>query len=164
MPPGYNVRLRTALEKKKSLTQYEELRRSGRIIRAVVIVEMNDGSYQVLGQGMSTGEIAQSLAVAGSALDYAAQQGRQARLEPHQEPETRGVHNGSKPRKREITLSPSGMMTPPPGENIISCSECAHPRWYVLHHTADDTPARYACAACGNEIVSIQLFHREGRA
>jgi hypothetical protein len=159
---GHTVRFRTAADKKKALTQYEELRRSGRIVRAVVIAEMNDQSFQVLGQSMSPQEIGNALMVAAAALEHHRDAARQHRLEPHQEPDSIGPVTQSKPVKREITLSPSGVMIPPEGENIISCGECHHPRWYVLHHNKDDTPARYACASCGNEVKFIRMFHRPG--
>lgn len=157
------VRLRTASDKKKAMAQYDELRRAGRVARAVVIAELHDNSWQVLGQGMSPEQIAESLMVAATALKQVPQPDNRPRLEPHEEPVRRGEHNRSKARAKEIGTDEEGNMVPPQGEHIISCGECNHPRWYVLHRD-DESPARYACAHCGNEVKMLRMHHEAGRA
>lgn len=165
-PPGAGraVRFRTASDKKKALAQYDELRRSGRVARAVVIAELKDEGYQVLGQGMDPDQIAQSLMVAAEALAQVDKARQAPRPEPHQEPERRGERTGIARAAKEITLNADGVMVPPPGENFVSCGECDHPRWYVLHANADDVPARFACAHCGNEVKMLRVRHEAGRA
>ena len=165
-PPGAGrpIRFRTASDKKKALAQYDELRRSGRVARAVVIAELHDESYQVLGQGMSPDQIAQCLVVAAEALAHVDQTRQTPHPEPHQEPEKRGERTGIKRASKEITFDAEGVMVPPPGENFVSCGECNHPRWYVLHTNADDVPARFACAHCGNEVKLLRVRHEAGRA
>lgn len=163
------VRLRTAKAWDKALRQYQELRRTRGMRTGIIIAEMADGAIQILGQGMTPGEMAPLLAVAAEGLVAADQQRPGAgvhsiRLEPHEEPEKRGEHNRSKPREKEITTADDGTLVPPPGENFISCGECNHPRWYVLHHNADDSPARLACAHCGNEVKMLRVTHPEGHA
>lgn len=162
--PKRQVRFRTSSDRKKALAQYDELRRSGRVARAVVIAELKDESYQVLGQGMDPDQIAQSLMVAAEALAHVDKARQAPRPEPHQEPEVRGERVGQTRPVKEITLDAGGLMVPPKGETIVSCGECNHPRWYVLHHRADETPARYACAHCGNEVKMLRVQHEAGRA
>jgi len=159
------VRLRTAAnDKRKALEHYQELRRSGKSKRAVVISEAEDGDVTVLGQMLKPDEIAGLLMVAAQALEHADASRTIAKLEIHQEPISVGEHTRGSLPKRAITLDSEGVMVPPEGENIISCGECHHPRWYVLLNNADETPARYACAHCGNEVVFHRIVHGEGRA
>jgi hypothetical protein len=163
--PKPNVRIRTAAtDKRKALDHYQDLRRSGKSVRAVVISEAADGSYTVLGQMLKPHEIAELLLVAAKALEQADSERTILKLEVREEPERRGVHNRSKPREPKITKDPDGVLVPPPGENFVSCGECNHPRWYVLHSDATDQTSRYACAACGNEVENIPIHHAEGRA
>ena len=65
------VRLRTATAKAKALAQYEELRRSGRVKSAVIIAELTDGSWQILGQRMTPGDMTLALVLAADALQHA---------------------------------------------------------------------------------------------
>lgn len=158
------VRFRTASDKKKAMAQYDELRRAGRVERAVVIAELKDGSFRVLGQGMSPEQIGQSLVIAADALAHVEQQAKEIRPEPHIEPEKRGEHNLAKPAPRAISMAEDGTFIAPAGENFISCGECDHPRWYILHDDSGDRQSRMACAHCGNEVVSLAIYHPTGRA
>jgi hypothetical protein len=163
--PSRRVRLRTAsTDKKKALDHYQTLRRSGRVKDAVVIAEDHDGSITVLGQMLTPDQVGQLLLIAAHSLVAIDKARHLPKLEPHQEPERRGEHNGSKPRAKEIVTDADGILQPPPGENIISCGECNHPRWHVLHYTATDQHSRIACAHCGNEVKNIEIFHAEGHA
>jgi len=159
------VRVRTAAsDKRKALEHYQDLRRSGKSKRAVVISEAENGDVTVLGQMLKPEEIAGLLVVAADALAHVGNEQRKPRLEPHHEPISIGEHSQGTIPKRWITLDAEGIMVPPAGENIISCGECHHPRWYVLFNNVDEMPARYACAHCGNEIVMHRIVHSEGRA
>jgi hypothetical protein len=71
------VRMRATSDREKALAQYDELRRSGQVKRAVIIAEMDDGSFQVLAQGMSLDQIAGSLRLAAEALIYTREQEKQ---------------------------------------------------------------------------------------
>jgi hypothetical protein len=158
------ARLQTALDRGKAMKQYEALRRANVVVKAVVITELKDGSYHVLGQNLTPEEIAPLLMVGADALTHAEANRRIVKLVAHQEPEKRGEHNRSKPRIREITKDADGVLVPPPGENFISCGECNHPTWHVLHHNDSDTTSRYACAHCGNEVKEIRITHAPGQA
>jgi hypothetical protein len=158
------VRVRTASDRKKALAQYDELRRMGRLESAVVLCDMKDGTFQILGQGQSLSQIAQSLLIATASITRALDQQNAIRPEPYEEPVQRGVHNRSKPHPKSITTDADGNLVPPPGENFISCGECNHPRWYVLHTNATDEPARIACAHCGNEVINRKMTHQGGFA
>ena len=159
--PGRLVRLRTASNKAKAFAQYEELRRSGQVKAAVVIAELNDGSWQVLGQRMTPGEMAQALVVGAEGLSHV--EGNRAveriviKPEPHQAPLSTGETAGLSLKAKAITTDAEGILVPPYGENFISCGECKHPRWYVLHTDADDQISRVACAHCGNEVIQVPV-------
>jgi hypothetical protein len=160
-----SVRIRTAArDRRKALEHYQDLRRAGKIKRAVVIAELTDESFTVLGQMLEPSEIAQLLFVAVEALQHIDAKRTQPTLEPHEEPLRRGTPTRGTLPPRKITHDADGVMVPPEGENIISCGECSHPRWYVLLNNVDETPARYACAHCGNEVVFHQIMHRGGTA
>jgi hypothetical protein len=157
-------RLQTALDRAKAMKQYETLRRSGMVSKAVVIAELKDGSFHILGQNLTPAEIAPLLMVGADALVHADADRRIVKLVAYQEPEQRGEPNRAKPRPRTITQDADGVLVPPPGENFISCGECNHPTWHVLHHNDTDTTSRYACAHCGNEVAEIRITHPPGRA
>ena len=164
-----HVRIRTAAtDKRKALEHYQDLRRAGKVARAVVIAEDDQGQITILGQMLKPLEIGQLLLIAADALDQAENQTavkrNETKFQPHIEPALRGIHNQSKPRPKEITTDAEGMLVPPPGENLISCGECNHPQWFVLHHNAYDRQSRIACAHCGNEVKSVIAHHPEGRA
>lgn len=158
------LRVRIAKGWDKALTQYQELRRTKGVRKGIIVAELADGSYQVLGQGAKPDELPGLLLVAADALGHVEAQRTAITPEPHQEPVRRGEHNRAKPLPKAITRADDGTLVPPPGENFVSCGECHHPRWYVLHHDDGATPARIACAHCGNEVVSIRLDHAEGHA
>lgn len=163
--PTRPVRLRTAAtDRRKALEHYQDLRRSGKSVRAVVISEDKDGAITVLGQMLKPEEIAGLLMIAADALAHVETEQRKPKLEPHHAPISVGEHTQGTIPKRGITLDAEGIMVPPDGENIISCGECHHPRWYILLSNADEAPSRYACAHCGNEIVVHRIVHGEGRA
>jgi hypothetical protein len=102
--------------------------------------------------------------VGADALTHAEENRQIVKLVARIEPEKRGEHNRSKPRAKKITTAPDGTLVPPPGENFVSCGECNHPNWFVLHHNESDSTSRYACSHCGNEVENIQITHPEGRA
>lgn len=161
MRPG---RIQTAVDRTKALKQYETLRRANMVVKAVVIAELKDGSFHVLGQNLTPEEIAPLLVVGAECLEQVESGRRIVKLVAHQEPEKRGEHNQAKPRARQITKNADGVLVPPPGENFISCGECNHPTWHVLHYNDIEQTSRYACAHCGNEVVNIPITHREGHA
>lgn len=159
------VRLRTAAtDKRKALEHYQDLRRAGKSKRAVVISEAEGGDITILGQMLKPDEIAGLLVIAAEAVAHIGTEQRKPRMEPHHEPISVGEHSRGTIPKRAITLDAEGIMVPPEGENIISCGQCHHPRWYILFNNADEQPSRYACAHCGNEIVMHRIMHGEGRA
>jgi hypothetical protein len=163
--PKRHVRLRSAAtDKRKALEHYQDLRRSGKSKRAVVISEAEDGAITILGQMLKPDEIAGLLLIAAETVAHIGTEQRKPKLEPHHEVISVGKHSQGTIPKRGITLDAEGIMVPPEGENIISCGECHHPRWYVLFNNADETPSRYACAHCGNEVVVHRIVHGEGRA
>jgi hypothetical protein len=158
------ARIQTALDRGKAMKQYEALRRANVVTKAVVIAELKDGSFHILGQNLTPEEIAPLLMVGADALVHAEEDRRLVKLVVRQEPEKRGEHNRSKPRAREITKNADGVLVPPSGENFISCGECQHPTWHMLHYNDTDTTSRYACAHCGNEVVNIPITHQPGTA
>jgi len=159
-----NARLQTAVDRAKALKQYETLRRSNMVVKAVVIAGLKDGSFHVLGQNLTPDEIAPLLMIAANALTHAESDRRIVKLVSHVEPERRGEHNQAKPRARAITKDADGVLVPPTGENFISCGECNHPTWHVLHYNDTDQTSRYACAHCGNEVANVMITHAPGTA
>ena len=157
-------RFRTAAAKNKALAQYEDLKASGVVTKAIVIAGLSDGSVHVLGQETTPAEMAPLLAIAVETLAQADAGRRVVRLVSHIEPERRGEHNRSKPQAKEIRTADDGTLIPPPGENFISCGECAHPTWFVLHFDNSNHTSRMACAHCGNEVKNILITHGEGHA
>jgi hypothetical protein len=154
---GGNARLRTAKDRHKALTQYEEMRARGGVASAIVIVQRKDGDIEVLAQQMTPMEMGPLLYGAAEALAQAEGQRRIVRLVAHQEPVKRGEHNQQPRRKMEIVADAEGNLIPPKGENFISCGECSHPTWFVLHYDVTDTQSRMACAHCGNEVKNVPL-------
>jgi hypothetical protein len=163
-PGDVRVRLRTAhADKKRALDHYQELRRAGKVKRAVVIAEGEDGNLTVLGQMLKPEEIGELLLMAAQGLEHVMQQ----RQEPRREAlvpyiSAKGVAGPAR-KVQEITTAADGTLVPPPGEHIIGCGECKHSRFYVLLDEQDQ-PARFSCAHCGNEIKQIRVFHPEARA
>lgn len=156
---GRRVRLRTAAtDKRKALEHYQDLRRSGRVSRAVVIAEDRNGDITVLGQMLKPSDIAELLLLASGSIDAVDAARERPTRENREEPFRRGEHNGQPERQRDVTWAEDGTMVPPPLENIISCGECHHPRWYVLHYNANDRTSRYVCAHCGNEVKIMELI------
>lgn len=153
-----NARFQTAAAKAKALKQYEALRRANVVRKAVVIAELKDGSFHVLGQELTPAEIAPLLLVASEALVAADADRKIVRLVAHVEPAQRGIHNQHPPRAKEIKTAPDGTMIPPKGENFISCGECDHPTFYVLHYDELGTQSRISCSHCGNEIKEIPIM------
>lgn len=73
-PGGKFVRVRSVTSSKaNALAAYDELRRSGRVDRAMVIAALKDGTLQVLGQGMSMDEMAQAMMEAAGGLSEVAE-------------------------------------------------------------------------------------------
>jgi hypothetical protein len=160
------ARFRSAADKSKALHQYQELKRSGRVAKAVVVAEMKDGSFEVLGQELTPREIGPLLFVAAEALVAADADRKIVKLRARVEPAKRGERVGVRLPDREITRAPDGVLIPPEGENFMSCGECAHPSFHVLNFNDDDggVPARLACSHCGNEIKLHRVMHRGGTA
>lgn len=158
------VRIRTATNRKKALSQLQELRVAGKVGRALVIVERTDGDYEVLGQEMKPFEVGQMLAVAAFALQNADEQRTRKVAEQIEVPLSWDDSMRGRKRTPEVKRDQAGVMQPPEGENFISCGECHHPRWYVLHRTSDDTLARLVCGHCDNEVKNLQILHKEGNA
>lgn len=155
---GARARIRTATERKKALAQLQELRSQGKVAKALVIIERTDGDFEVLAQEMRPYEVPRALYVATMAI----QQAEAARTATTPEPlqfsvALGGVVNEGDRIRPKVTRGPNGALVPPPGETLISCPVCSHPRYYVLVGTAD-TPlaglvARLSCAHCGNEVA-----------
>ena len=166
-PKGQFVRMRTAAtDKAKALAQYEELKRDGKVEKALVVTEGRDGAITVLGQMLKPFEIGKLLFAASQALaDHDAKMQASERKREPLEPFLSAAGFAGPARKiQEITTAPDGTLVPPDGEHFIGCGECHHSRFYVLLRGRDDAPARYSCAHCGNEIKQIEVFHAEGRA
>lgn len=164
---GRESRLRTAADAAKALRQYQELKNSGRVARAIIIAELKDGGFQVLGQMLTPAEMAPMLMIAADMLAQAEEGRRIVRMEGHVEPEKRGERVGvtTPTNQRGIRKGPDGSLVPPTGENFISCGECHHPHFHVLNHNNDDgVPARLACSHCGNEIIVHRVVHGMGTA
>ena len=157
-------RFQTAADKTKALRQYEALKRSNMVVKAVVITELKDGSYHILGQSLIPEEMAPLLVVAADALSQAEAGRKLVKLVSRVEPERRGEHNRSPPRVKEIRTAPDGTLVPPAGENFISCGECNHPQWYVLQNNVTEQTTRFACSHCGNEVKNIMITHQPGTA
>ena len=157
-------RFQTAADKTKALRQYEALKRSNMVVKAIVVTELKSGDYHVLGQNLTPEEMAPLLVVAAEALTQAEAGRKIVKLVSHVEPEKRGEHNRSAPRAKEIKTAPDGTLVPPSGENFISCGECDHPQWFVLQDNATERTTRFACSHCGNEVKNIMITHAPGAA
>lgn len=157
------VRLQTAKARAKALKQYQELRRTQQIDRAIVIAELANGDIHVLGQDLTPNEMAPLLLVAADVMERADADRKIVKLVAHQKVEHQGAWNQSKPRPKRITTDKDGILIAPPGETFISCGECGHPTWHVLHRSDLDITSRYACAHCGNEVEQI-VVHPGGLA
>ena len=147
------VRVRTAADKGKALAIYNELRRSGRVARALIVAQLHDGSWQVLGSGMVPSEMTEALFVGANALTRAEERMQDVRPEPHEEPVARGEPTGDTPLRRSAATLPDGTLQAPLGEGWMSCGECHHPRWFATHKDLTAAPGRLVCAHCGNEVV-----------
>lgn len=158
------VRIRTAEQRKKALAQLAELRANGQVESALVIVQRKDGDIEVLGQEMRPYEVPRLLYAATMAIQDAEGGRVAAKLEPHVMPLSWLGLAGPARKTKEVITSADGTLVPPPGEHFISCGECRHPRFYVLFDEKNDSPRRFSCAHCGNEIKMIQVHHGEGRA
>lgn len=165
-PQGVRFRLRTAgRDKKKALEHYQELRRDGKVERALVIAEDKDGTITVLGQMLTPNEIAELMLWAARGLEHLMERHNEPRREAHETPAVPGEVVGITNPSRAITTGEDGTLVPPPGEHFISCGECNHPRFYVTDPIAEDgVPARLSCGHCGNEIIIHRVYHEEGRA
>jgi len=159
------IKLRTAAsDKKKALNHYQELRRSGKSVRAVVISEDAEGTITVLGQMLTPQAVAELMLMAAQGVAHLLEDQKKPRMESHHEIISVGdITQGTIP-KREVTLDADGIIIPPKGENLVSCGECHHPRWHLFHFNGTDQPARYACAHCGNEVKFIPIYHEGGTA
>ena len=153
------ARLRTAVEKKKALAQLSELRMSGKLRRSMVIAELTDGDFLVLGQEMKPHELPKMLHIAAMAIESADSVRLQLKSEPLEYSIALGETTNPGERIRpKITRDAAGYMVPPEGESIISCPECRHPRYYVLVPEDPLGPpvSRIACAHCGNEVAWVR--------
>ena len=159
-----HVHVRTARDRRKALAQLAALRNTGQIAAAAVIARLRDGSYEVLGQEMTTSDLARALMAGAGALASVEERRRQPRREAHHQPISTGETVGQTLATRAITTDADGVLVPPPGETIISCGVCRHPTFHVLLREADDALARFACAHCGNEIMMHEIHHAAGRA
>lgn len=164
-PGKTGFRLRTAAtDKRKALDHYQELRRSGKSKRAVVISEDEAGDITVLGQMLKPEDIAELLMIAGHGLTQVLDRQAEPRREPLRPYISDKGKAGPAIKTQEITTAPDGTLVAPPGEHIIGCGECKHSRFYVCLTVEDDQPARLSCAHCGNEIVQRRIYHAEGTA
>lgn len=161
MADKHQVQLRATSNKTKAFAQYEELRRSGRVKASLILAEMHDGNWQILGQQMSPPDMAQALMVGAEGLSQVSERLGADRTalkpEPHEEPLSVGAVLGQSLKTKAIQLDEEGTMIPPYGENFVSCGECHHPRWFVLHTNADNRLTRMACAHCGNEVIQVPV-------
>lgn len=157
-------RLRTAADAAKALRQYQELKNSGRVAKAIIIAELKDGNYQVLGQMLTPEEMVPLLVVAADAVAQADAGRRIVRMEARIEPKKRGERVGITTRQRGITTGQDGTLVPPAGEDFISCGECHHPHFFVLYHNDHNTMSRFACSHCGNEVILHRITHGFGTA
>lgn len=163
--PGIFARVRTAQGAEKSLDQFLELRAAGKVAKAVVIVEHPGGDVTVLGQQLKPMEIGGLLLAATDGLRGVMGHVHAAKPEPHEPAPGAPKEPHRKPvPTKAITKDAEGFLVAPPGETIIRCGECNHPRWHITIREADEQPARFSCAYCGNELVMRQITHPGGRA
>jgi len=69
VPEPRTIQIRVADERKLALAQYQDLRRQGRVETAVVLCEMKDGSFQILGQGQDLEQVGRTLVTAMQAVN-----------------------------------------------------------------------------------------------
>lgn len=159
------VRMRTSSkDKKKALDHYQELRRSGRVSRAVVIVEDPENNITILGQMLTPDEVKRLIDTAQFGVSHILEKQREIRREDLDPFISDRGRAGPARKVQEITVSQDGTLVPPPGEHFIGCGECNHSRFYVLMRDDDDQPARYSCSHCGNELKMIRSYHESGSA
>jgi hypothetical protein len=63
------ISIRVADDRKLALSQYQDLRRQGRVETAVVLCDMKDGAFQILGQGQTLEQIGATLMTAIRAVN-----------------------------------------------------------------------------------------------
>lgn len=157
MAEGPRVRIRTAVERKKALAQLTELRMSGQLARSVIIAELKNGDFIVLGQEMAPHEIPRAICAATMGLQAAEETRHRLTREPLEYSVALGGESSPGERIRpKITKDAQGTLVPPDGENFISCPVCTHPRYYVTAFNDEQMPhpiARLSCAHCGNEVA-----------
>jgi hypothetical protein len=165
-PKQHTARVRTAADKKKALGIYDQMRREGKVARSLVVVERHNGHLDLLGQGLRLNEMADLIMASAQAVASAAEQQNAPRREAAAEPAEHGPVVGltTPEHQRGMTTDAEGLLVPPAGETLISCSLCSHPRFHVTIVEADQLPGRVACAHCGNEIIFHRMHHPEGRA
>lgn len=154
---GPRVRYRTASARKKALAQLAELRNAGQVARALVIIERRDGDFEVLAQEMRPYETPRLLAAAAMAHERVEAGRTAATPEALEMALSWGDESNPGDRIRpKMTKDASGSLVPPPGETLISCPVCRHPRYYVTvgepGKRMADLVARLSCAHCGNEV------------
>lgn len=166
-PQQRSVRIRTAAsDEAKALLHYEELKASGRIKRAMVIGEDAHGDVTLLGQGLRLYHMTRLMKIAADFLIDLTKKDSQIKREPLDAGQVTAKTEFAGPalRTQDVTTGPDGNLVPPAGEVFISCGECMHSRFFILHTEAGNDPARYSCASCGNEIKMVRVFHAEAHA
>lgn len=160
------VRFRSSGDSEKQAARSQELITSSDVLETIVIAKKTDGNYEFLTQGMSLDGICKMLMLAAETVSNIQEGNNSLTFEAHHQPENVGAISGPPLRKKCIRVDEDGTLVPPSGENIISCGECQHPRWYITLHNNSQSPARFACAHCGNEvaIIPIHSHHTPGRA
>lgn len=139
------------------------LLKAGRLRGAAVILRFADRA-EVFGHTMKPWTLTKILTEATIRLMQHGEQAMRPVREAHQEPDSVGETVGITTPTQAITSAPDGTLIPPPGETIISCGACHHPRFYATVNEADGHIGRLSCAHCGAEIVLHRIHHEAGRA
>jgi ribosomal protein S27AE len=159
------VRLQASSDPAKQKRQRQELFNSGSVATHVILAQLKDGGFHIVSMGMKPEDIGLALVAAAEGLVHHRGQESAIRLRAQGIGETMnpgtGSYAGPARKQREVGTDAAGNLKPPPGESFIRCGECENPGFFIANHEADDTPARFVCAKCGNEIKLLRVTHGE---
>lgn len=185
------VRITATTQKFKSRKQYEELVRSGRVKKAVIIALVNEtgfpgdegagAGYHVLGQGMTLDEIGDALLAGAHGVSHAAERQRAMSFVPGAvgavtsetwTPPSREAELGPQPvtkkKPNELRRRPNGEIDSPPGQHWVACGECGNGTHMVCETNDTNVTTFLVCSRCGNEIkklrVGVDIPQHGGRA
>lgn len=154
----------SSAERQQAFREYKTLVETGSVSQALVVAQTTEDSVEVFGHGLTLDATLLLLLLGAHATEFAISQQHHTRRETLEVLPGIGISNGGVARAPLVTIDADGRVVAAPGESIIACGVCGHPRFYVFHHTDTGRQSRLSCAHCGNELVRVQLYHKGGSA